>query len=274
MGNCGKGMLRLLKDIAEIMYMRYLTKIGLIILVTVYNSVSVAFCSSFFWGKQDTISLSAREVEKGWELLFDGKYPAKQWRAIGKSEFPESGWLVENGDLVLLPGRKGGDIITRDTFSNFELILDFMLSKNTNTGIKYFVAPLVTDKGKTELNGPEYQLIDDDNHPSVKDNKSPKTSTGSVYLLYAPNKAKFLNPIGEWNRARIVARGKRVEHWLNGKRILSYKRGSKKFRELIADTKFKVYKPGYAEAEYGHILLQDHNDSARFRNIRIRRLKL
>ncbi|HMR19256.1 MAG TPA: DUF1080 domain-containing protein [Sphingobacterium sp.] len=228
----------------------------------------------FFQGQPDTTLLSTKEVKKGWELLFDGHDPSKHWKELAGSGFPSSGWTIENKELVLLPKEKGvKNIISIDTFSNFELVLDFMLTKNANTGIKYFVAPLVTDKGKVELNGPEYQLIDDHHHPSVANNKSPETSTGSVYLLYAPHKSKILKPFGEWNQARIVAKGKRVEHWLNGKKILSYRRGSKDFRKRVADTKFKMYKSGYGESLYGHILLQDHNDGARFRNIKIRKLK-
>src|SRR5690606_38891591 len=160
-------------------------------------------------------------------------------------------WAVEDGVLTLLAGRKGGDIITREQFSDFELMLDFKLADSANTGIKYFVAPLENAKGKIELNGPEYQLIDDFQHEAVKDGKSPETSTASVYLLYPPTQ-QVLKPAGEWNEARIVAKGKYVEHWLNGVKVVEYERGSPDFKQRVSDTKFNEYRTPYGEAEFGH----------------------
>lgn len=217
-------------------------------------------------------SLSAKEKAEGWELLFDGKNPNTRWRSINGDAFPKEGWVVENEALVLLPGGKGKDIITREQFSDFEFTLEYKLSDSANTGIKYFVSPLKKANGQTVLNGPEFQLIDDFKHESVKDNKSPETSTGSLYLLYAPQN-KTLNKPGEWNQIRIIAKGKHVEHWLNGKKIVSYERGSEEFRNLVAKTKFKEYQTPYGEAEWGYFLIQDHNRQAWFRNIKIRRLE-
>lgn len=217
-------------------------------------------------------SLTDQEKAEGWELLFDGRDPNIRWRSIGGDQFPAEGWIIEKEALVLLPGRKGGDIITREQFADFELTLDYKLADSANTGIKYFVSALRTTDGKTELNGPEFQLIDDYKHETVKDNKSPETSTGSLYLLYAPE-GKELNGPGEWNQVKIVAKGKNVAHWINGKKIVSYERGSAAFRELVANTKFNEYQTPYGEAAFGYILLQDHNDKAYFRNIKIKRLK-
>lgn len=215
--------------------------------------------------------LTDQEKANGWELLFDGKDPDVKWRSINDDSFPKEGWENQNGMLVLLPGRKGRDIITREQFSDFELVLDYKLADSANTGIKYFVSGLKKVKGGAELNGPEFQLIDDFKHEAVKNNKSPETSTGSLYLLYAPQH-KALNKPGKWNQARIVAKGKNVAHWLNGRKILSYERGSEGLRKLIAGTKFNAYQ-NYGEAGIGYILLQDHGDKAYFRNIKIRRIK-
>src|SRR5690606_17887904 len=217
-------------------------------------------------------TLTNQEKAEGWQLLFDGKDPNIRWRSIRGDKFPAEGWTIENETLVLLPGRKGGDIITREQFSDFELLLDYKLADSANTGIKYFVSEIKNKKGRIELNGPEFQLIDDFKHETVKDNKSPETSTGSLYLLYAP-KDKVLNKPGEWNQAKIISKGKNVEHWINGKKVLSYERGSEEFRKLVANTKFKEYQTPYGEAEFGYILLQDHKDKAYFRNMKIRRLK-
>lgn len=214
--------------------------------------------------------LSRKEAEAGWELLFNGQDPELRWISKKGDAFPTRGWEVKNGILVLQPGGKGGDIITREQFSDFELKLEFKLSDSANTGIKYFVSPLENARGRMELNGPEFQLIDDDKNETVSGGKSPITSTGSVYLLYVPEN-KRLKKAGKWNQVRILAKGSHVEHWLNGRKLLSYERGSARFRKLVSETKFKQY-TGYGEAQLGHILLQDHSDKAYFRNIKIRRL--
>lgn len=205
-----------------------------------------------------------------WEILFDGGDPALKWRSVKGNHFPRRGWEIEGNQLVLMPGRKGGDIITRETFADFELIFEYKLSDSANTGIKYLVTKMKNSKGRSVWIGPEFQLIDDYKHDAVIDNKSPETSTGAMYLLYAPVN-KHLNPSGEWNSGRVVVKGNRVEHWLNGKKIVEYKRGSADFRKRVSETKFKEFND-YGEAVEGHILLQDHKDQASFRNIKIRKL--
>ena len=217
-------------------------------------------------------SLNNPGDNQDWEILFDGKNPARDWTSVKGEGFPKDGWRAINGQLYLLPGQKGGDIMTKRTYGDFILEIEFKLEKNTNTGIKYFVSPLQTKQGTVEMNGPEFQMIDDNNHESVKGGISPKTETGSVYLLYAPNENKIFKPFGQWNKAKIVAKGNHVEHWLNGVMIVSYERGSAEFRELVAQTKFEMYTSPYGEAVTGRILLTDHHDGAIFRNIRIKRL--
>lgn len=194
------------------------------------------------------------------------------WRGIATDGFPSTGWTVQNKVLTLAAGRKGGDLITKEKYGDFDLQLEYKLAPLANTGIKYFVELLTSGtKKKVTGIGLEFQLIDDFNHPEVKGNKHPEGSTGALYLLYAPQSNKKLNPVGQWNTVRILSRGKKVEHWLNGKKVLSYQRGSQKFKELVSSTKFKDY-PDYGEALEGHILLQDHGDEASFRNIKLKRL--
>lgn len=220
--------------------------------------------------KGAVVQLSQQEQQEGWELLFDGRDPSIRWRSVSGDRFPSEGWVAKDGILTLLPGRKGGDIITREQFADFELVFDFKLIDSANTGIKYFVAPLENAQGKVVLNGPEYQLIDDYKHASVINGKSPKTTTASAYLLYRPKGAVL--KAGDWNEGKIIAKGKHVEHWLNGKKVLQYERGSSDFRKRVSDTKFNEYRTPYGEAESGYILLTDHHDGAYFKNIKIRRL--
>jgi hypothetical protein len=201
-----------------------------------------------------------------WEILFDGNNLNK-WRGKLSEDFPKDGWKVENGTLYL--DGKGGDIITKDKYSDFELVFDFKLTKGANSGVKYFVGSIKNEEtGKIAVNGPEYQIIDDYNHEGAK--KNPLISSGSAYLLYAP-KGKKLNPEGEWNTGKIIAKGKKVEHWLNGVKVVSYKRGSRDFLKRKEETKFKDDLK-YGEINEGHILLTDHNDRVYFRNIKIKRI--
>ncbi|MVZ66566.1 DUF1080 domain-containing protein [Sphingobacterium sp. DK4209] len=214
----------------------------------------------------------ASQSKGQWESLFDGNNPSKHWTSVKGGAFPSHGWKAVKGELRLIPGQKAGDIMSKKVYGDFILEIEYKLAKNSNSGVKYLVSPLHTKDGKVEWNGPEYQMIDDENHEAVKGRISPKTETGAAYLLYAPNKNKQLHPYGQWNKARIVVQGKHVEHWLNGKKILSYERGTEEFRALVAGTKFEMYTSRYGEAESGHILLTDHQDASSFRNIRIKRL--
>lgn len=210
-----------------------------------------------------------KEKAQSWKILFDGKNTDK-WRSKNSETFPSDGWIIKDGSLFL--NKKGaGDIITREKFSNFELDLDFNLTYSANSGVKYFVGELKNSKtGDVVINGPEYQIIDDYNHPEVKNHKHDIAATASCYLLYTPTNV-HLRAAGQWNHIRIIARGKHVEHWLNGAKVLSYERGSADFLKRKSATKFKDY-DNYGELASGYILLTDHDDKVYFRNIKIKRL--
>jgi hypothetical protein len=215
--------------------------------------------------------LTEKEKSEGWEYLFDGKSTAK-WKGADTDHFPSEAWTIEQGALVL-SGKARGNLITREVFGDFELVLEFKLTNSANSGIKYFVGNL-NDKDKAGnkiFNGPEYQIIDDHNHPAITDDEKGRlASTGALYLLYPPEN-KILRPAGEWNTARIVAKGEKVEHWLNGVKLLSYERGSEEFRDKVMNTKFNNQE-NYGEIASGHIMLTDHHDKVYFRNIKVRRL--
>jgi len=205
--------------------------------------------------------------EKDWEILFDGKNMDK-WKGKNGQDFMK-GWKIEDGLLFL--EERGGDIMTKEKYSDFELVFEFKLTKAANSGIKYFVNTIKnTETGRTMINGPEYQIIDDYNYKGIKDDPHGTSSSAAAYLLYAPVNKK-LNPHGEWNTGKIVASGKKVEHWLNGLKVVSYERGSKDFLGKKATTKFKNDE-NYGEQENGHIMLTDHSDKVYFRNIKICKL--
>jgi len=207
--------------------------------------------------------LTANEKNSGWVLLFDGKTSAG-WRGANKDHFPEKGWVIKDGILTVL-GEKGGDIITEKKYGDFELYLEFRVQEQkANSGIKYYVLENEYQEGKAL--GLEFQTSN--SHPGTH----LITALGSLYDIL-PAKEKFVHPApaGEWNQVRIISKNNKVQHWLNGYKILQYKRGGKKFREGVLNSKFKEIK-NFGEASEGHVLLQDHNDEVSFRNIKIREL--
>lgn len=219
----------------------------------------------------DTVnSLSAAEQAEGWRLLFDGE-TTSGWRRYRGEGFPD-GWQVIGGSLVRVTAG-AGDIITEETFRNFELRLQWKVSPGGNAGIFYRAnenADLIWHAA------PEMQVLDDERHP---DGRSELTSAGALYALY-PAQRGVVRPAGEWNEARVRLDGNRGEHWLNEVKLFDFEIGSPDWETRLAASKFAAL-PGFGRAAEGHIGLQDHeaapgyqgpDDRVEFRNIRIRAL--
>ena len=226
-------------------------------------------------------TLTPHETAKGWRLLWDGR-TTEGWRSPKNDEFPTRSWRINDGVLSVVSSGNaesgaGGDIITTECYSNFELQADFMITTGCNSGIKIFVQPnlspidKVTGKptGVGSAIGLEYQILDDANHPDAKLGRNGDRKLGALYDLFPCDPDNTVYPPGQWNHAYILSRGTHVEHWLNGKKILEYDRGSDAFREAVALSKFKNI-PGFGEWPQGHILLQEHGSEVSFRNIKIR----
>ncbi len=227
--------------------------------------IGFCLCSFINFAEQNTNnSLTKKEKKQGWTLLFDGSTSAGWIQANGKP-FPDKGWQIKNGSLTVLENEKGGDIVTVDEYADFELTVDFMLTKTANSGIKYFFTNYPTGGPL----GMEYQVMDD---VDASDNKLANHLCGSLYDIFPPDTMKKkVNPIGAWNTARIVCKGKHVEHWLNGKKILTFERGSEPYLTAVAQSKYKTT-PVFGMVEKGRILLQEHGHEVSFRNIKIRKL--
>ena len=209
-------------------------------------------------------SLSKKEIKEGWILLFDGK-TFDGWQKANGSPFTGKGWKIENGVISVNPADgRGGDIVTKKEFSDFELMLDFKLEEGTNSGVKYFLF-------KNTSLGCEYQIIDDANHPDAKLGKNGNRTLAALYDLIPPSAAKKNKLLREWNTIRIVSKGNHVEHWLNGKKVLEYNRDSQVFKNRVAESKFRNEK-GFGQIDQSPILLQEHEDVIYFRNIKIRSL--
>jgi hypothetical protein len=233
------------------------------------HCIVVAAILNYHYQKNEHLLGETQEQSK-WETLFNGKDLSK-WRQAYKDSLPPQAWTIEGNTLFVKKGWKGGDIITKETYQDFELVFDFKLTDSANSGIKYHVNLIENAKTKKlSMMGIEYQIIDDYNHPEIKDDPDGLSSTGSAYLLYPPV-GKKLKPAGQWNTARIIVKGNYAEHWLNGVKITSYLKGTDEFNKKVSETKFKDY-PEYAKSNSGYILLTDHGDPVYFRNINIRRL--
>ena len=227
-------------------------------------------------------TLSDAEKKEGWRLLFDGK-TFNGWRSYFETMEPSKGWSIEAGCFKNSKGNGrprsgGGDIMTVEQFTDFDFRLEWSMPPVGNSGIYYLfqerqdkpgVGMYMGDDGKSPV-GFEYQLLDDERHPDALNN-GPIRSTGSLYSLIPPNDSKRLKSTGEFNESRIVVRGKHVEHWLNGAKIVEYDLGSQALIDAIAKSKYKDV-PGFGAKTKTRILLQDHGDEVRFRNMKIRAL--
>lgn len=212
-------------------------------------------------------TLTAAEKKAGWMLLFDGR-TVDAWRGYKTPDATDSRWRVEEGTLTL-PADNGRDthgqrdIISKDTFEQFELVFDWRIASGGNSGVKYFVL-----EDRDSAIGHEYQVIDDERHPDAK--VGPHRQTAALYDVL-PAADRPTKPAGEWNTTRIVVRGQTVEHWLNGKKVLQYELNSPALKAAIEKSKFKGMER-FGKRQNGHLLLQDHGDQVWFRNIKIRRL--
>ena len=233
-------------------------------------------------GNQNDAVLTEMEEKEGWESLFDG-VTFQGWRSLGRSQVQDELWKIEAGTIRKLNSEKvpprpdgmpidGGDLITEETFDNYELYFEWKVLQGGNTGLKYNVSEDMSQKygSKYAALGFEYQLLDDSDTLYAGKLK-PSQYTGSLYDMIAPKNAN-VRPAGKFNSSRIVVNDKRVEHWLNGKKVVAYEFGSPRLDSLFRKSKYVDY-PGFLEKRKGHIVLQNHKDDAWFRNIKIRRIK-
>ncbi|MDF7820263.1 DUF1080 domain-containing protein [Runella sp. MFBS21] len=221
--------------------------------------VSLSFLVSVAQAQTESDNtLSKKEKAEGWKLLWDGK-TSNGWKSTKGDNFPDKGWSVDGGALKVLKSARGGDIITTTKYKNFVLKVDFKLTEGANSGIKYFVDPSGI--------GCEFQVLDDEKHPDAKAGVEGNRTLGSLYDLIAaaPNKP-YKN--GEFNTAMVVVNNNKVEHWLNGVKIVEYERNNQMWRALVNYSKYKKY-ADFGNAAEAPILLQDHGDEVWFKNLKI-----
>ncbi|MDQ6612177.1 MAG: DUF1080 domain-containing protein [Gemmatimonadota bacterium] len=224
-----------------------------------------------------TNTLAHAERSAGWRLLFDGKTFAG-WRGVGLDSVPTAHWHIKDGAIMKVAladvpnavnGKTatGGDLMSIDTFENFELTWEFKLTPKANTGVKYNVSEELSTRnpGSHSALGWEFQLQDDVNGDDIT---IPSHLTGSLYDMLAANARHLIKPVGTWNSARLVFNGNKGEHWLNGHKVIEFDIATPEFSRLFAKSKYKNI-AGFAVRRRGHVVLQDHNDEVYFRNIKL-----
>lgn len=221
-------------------------------------------------------NLSEQEKTNGVKMLWDGK-TTTGWRGAYKDHFPDKGWKMEDGVLSVLASEgkeagNGGDIVTTGEYKAFILQFDFKLTEGANSGVKYFVTEKENNEGSAI--GLEYQILDDERHPDAKLGSIGNRTLGSLYdLIPSIKEPRARKKIGEWNKGIIIVYPDgRVEHFLNGWKMLEYKRGTQYYYALVAKSKYEKW-PNFGMADKGHILLQDHGGAVSFRSIKIQELK-
>jgi hypothetical protein len=209
----------------------------------------------------DPNTLTAQQKKDGWKLLFDGR-TLDGWRGW-KQQGPPDGWKVVDDAITRVA--KAGDLITVDQYASFDFTFEWRIAKNGNSGVFFHVAE-APNLPNTFTTGPEYQLLDNDGHPDAKN--GPDRLAGGNYALHPPVNAAP-KPVGEWNGSRILVNGPRVEHWLNGVKVVEYELWSADWKDRVQKSKFKAM-PRYGLEKTGHIALQDHGDVVAFRALKIK----
>ena len=176
------------------------------------------------------------------------------------------GWEVVEGMIHLDPNdpklnnRRAGNLLSEREFQDFDLSFEWKIAKGGNSGLKYRVRDY---DGNTR--GFEYQICDDLNYPK---HLTPRTSTGAIYDLYEPNQHKYLRPLGEFNKSRIVVQGNQIQHWLNGRLIVTALVGSQEWKDRVAQSKFADLHD-FGRNPRGQIMLTDHSSEVWYRNLKL-----
>lgn len=212
-------------------------------------------------------TLTQQEIDEGWILLFDGE-TTDGWRGYNSDSFPGA-WTVEDGSLKFNGGSsaEGGDIIYDEEFENFHLSLEWRISEGGNSGI-FYLGKEIADT-PIWYSAPEFQILDNENHPDADQGRDDNRKAASLYDLI-PAVPQNANPYGEWNKAEILVHDGKVVHFQNGEAVVEFELGTPEWNEMVANSKFSEMEE-FAANSSGYIALQDHSDDVWFRNIKLKK---
>ena len=228
-------------------------KTTVLISVILYFSLSVQ-------SQQKDNTLTPEEFVAGWELLFDGE-TLKGWKAYNGDE-PKT-WKVEDNSITCDGSKEGDDIMTIETFGDFDLKFEWKIQENGNSGVIYRVRE-GKQWSRPYLTGPEYQVYDDKEQYG-------KNSTGSFYDVYETSEDKKVNPAMQWNSGRIRVSKGLVTHWVNGIIVMQCQMNSVDYNKRVAESKWKD-NPYFGKSSFGHIDFQNHGAKVWYKNVKVLKL--
>ena len=207
---------------------------------------------------------SSVEEQAEWISLMD----ASLWRGYNKNSLPGN-WKIDEKQIECFgaAGGEGGDIISTQQYDNFELYLEWKISKGGNSGVFYHIIEDKIHNGPYQT-APEYQILDDVGFPEPLEDWQ---KTGANYAMHVANENKELKSVGQWNATTIIFNHGKVEHWLNGKKIVAFDKFTEDWQKRRNSGKWNDY-PDYGKANTGYLGLQDHGGGVWFRNVKVKPL--
>ena len=225
---------------------------------------------------------TAAEADE-WIVLFDGE-TFDGWRGYNRTDMPAA-WTIEDGAIKIngsgmgeAGAKDGGDIIFDRKFKDFELEFEWKVDKGSNSGV-FYLAQEIPDQ-PIFISAPEYQVLDNENHPDAKLGVDGNRQSASLYDMI-PAKPQNAKPFGEWNTGKIMVYKGTVAHYLNGEPVVEYHLWTPQWKEMLDNSKFSQDKWPQAyelllncggENHEGYIGFQDHGDNVWFRYIRVKEL--
>lgn len=237
-------------------------------LSVIFISLGILSCTQEQKKEVETEEITTEKVEVTTEREWVSLMDASMWRGFNQDSLP-SNWAVKDGMIECFgnAGDQGGDIISTEQYDNFELSLEWKISANGNSGIFYHTVEDTMYHSPYQT-AAEYQILDDVGFTQPVEDWQ---TTGANYAMHVANDKKKLKPVGEWNSTRIIFNKGKVEHWLNGEKIVAFDKFSDDWKEKRNSGKWNDF-PDYGKANNGYLGLQDHGDGVWFRAVKVRRL--
>ena len=189
-----------------------------------------------------------------------------------------SGWVFEGGEVRLERPKQRAHLVSPPMPPNFDLSWKWKIAQGTNSGLKYRVRPSSNQLYDNQYLGVEYQIIDDVKKPKLKKSSAAaataQVATAAIYGLVEASHDKVLNPAGQWNQARVVAKGNEIKHYLNGQLVASATVGSFAWEVAINKSKFYGVQDFGAPKTGDRFMLTDHGGKVSYKDFQFTALQV